>query len=83
MDWVKRRLLDRVRQFGYHAALMQILRALVRNVYRIDRNIVFVISEFSGSDYHDSCIKPLTGRASRARRRVEPDGRATSNRISR
>ncbi len=59
-DFIRRKILDRVQQYGLRAALAQILRALVRNVYRIDRDIVFLIPGFFGREFHDSCIKPLT-----------------------
>ena len=59
-DFIRRNIFDRVRQYGFPSAIAQAFRALVRPVYRIDRNIVFIIPDFAGQEFDDSLIRPIT-----------------------
>jgi len=53
-------MFDRVRQYGYTAAIVQIVLAALRRVYQVEQNIVFIIPEFKGYTYNDSCIALMT-----------------------
>lgn len=53
-------LRSRIRQFGLYSASVQIVRAMLRLVYRVELNIVFVIPEFSTPAFNDPCIVPMT-----------------------
>lgn len=52
-------ILERLRLYGARGTVGQALRALVRVVYRIDRNIIFIIPDFPGREFEDSRIKPF------------------------
>jgi ribosomal protein S18 acetylase RimI-like enzyme len=54
------KLFDRARQYGLRAASTQILRSVFRKIYRVDRNIIFIIPEFSGFAFEDPSISALT-----------------------
>lgn len=53
-------LREQVRLYGVVAAGRRALGALVRPVYRIDRNIVFIIPDFAGEEFDDPLIRPIT-----------------------
>jgi len=54
-------LRNRVRQYGAVASGRQLLHAAIRRIYRFENHVVFVIPGFSGHEFHDPCIHPLTG----------------------
>lgn len=56
----KHKIVNRLQQYGLRTGLAQILRAMVRLVYQVDRHILFVIPEFAAHVFHDPYIIPLT-----------------------
>ena len=59
-DFIRRNIFDRVRQYGFRTAIFQAFRALVRRIYRVDRDIVFIIPGFAGRQFDDPLIRPIT-----------------------
>ena len=51
---------NRVRQFGLPSAAAQIGRAAMRPLAQTFRDLVFIIPDFRGYEFHDPCISPLT-----------------------
>jgi len=60
MEFIRNKIVNRVRQYGYRSAFAQISRAALRRVYQVDRDIVFVIPDFDVYAFCDPCIIPLT-----------------------
>lgn len=57
---IQDKIINRVRQFGLQATLLQILRAVFRGLYHFNEDIIFINTKY-GEDFHlDPCIKPLT-----------------------
>jgi len=56
----REKIINRVRQYGFRSALVQMIRALIRLLYKVDQHIVFIIPEFAGYSFSDRAIKPLT-----------------------
>ena len=54
------KLVNHLRQYGLRAGVSRIFRALIRKVYQLDRDIVFVIPGYEGFSFDDACIHPLT-----------------------
>ena len=45
LAWFRDRCLNRVRQFGIRASLAQVVRAVVRPVYRVNCDLVLAIAD--------------------------------------
>lgn len=59
-EFIRNKIVNRVRQYGYRSAFAQIARAALRKVYQVNRDIVFVIPDFNVYAFCDPCIIPLT-----------------------
>jgi len=51
---------NRFRQFGFWHGTHQLARAMIRHIYNCKENIVFIIPDFRGYCFIDTCIKPFT-----------------------
>lgn len=59
-EFIRNKIVNRVRQYGYRSAFAQIARAALRKMYQVNRHIVFVIPDFDVYTFYDPCIIPLT-----------------------
>lgn len=53
-------LREHVRLYGVVATGRHAFRAFVRRIYRVDRDIVFIIPDFAGRQFDDPLIRPIT-----------------------
>jgi ribosomal protein S18 acetylase RimI-like enzyme len=58
--YVRRKFNDRIRQYGFLAAMGQILRACVRPIYKFHKDLVFVVAADPGHRCDAALIKPFT-----------------------
>lgn len=58
--FIQVRIVNRIRQYGLLAAVVQLAKASIRNIYMENRDLVFIISDFTGYIFHDPCISNLS-----------------------
>ena len=58
--FIKEKTINRMLQYGFQAGMAQIMRVIVRLVYQVKQDIIFIIPGFRGHVYNDPCIEPLT-----------------------
>ncbi|MCD6474798.1 MAG: hypothetical protein J7K85_00875 [Anaerolineaceae bacterium] len=58
--FIQEKIINRIRQYGFRVGMVQILRAMLRTMYHVNTDIIFIIPDFKGHAYHDPCIEQLT-----------------------
>ena len=55
--WIRKRIIDRFRQYGPIAGFRQIFQAAVRKIYHVNQDIVFFRPDHKGYSFADETIK--------------------------
>ena len=58
--FIQEKIINRIRQYGFRVGMVQILRAMLRTMYHVNTDIIFIIPDFKGHVYNDPCIEQLT-----------------------
>lgn len=59
-NYIRLKILNRIRQFGFKVAIIQVLRAIFRKVYEVNEDIVFVANEREKRKFCVKSIKQLS-----------------------